>query len=189
MEESNRYDEIGTQQAEPIDPANLVDSVADETADDPVREGRPTKYKPEYCQEIIEFFSIPPSREVEVVQYDKSGNDHVTYQTKANPIPFFAAFARKIGVNDDTIVEWEKVHPEFSAAYKKAKELQKEFLIENGLAGLYNATFAIFTAKNITDMRDVRDFNNNVILKDGEVTRERAKEILAELAASDDSSE
>ena len=36
----------------------------------------------------------------------------------------------------------------------KAKDLQKEVLIQNGMAGLYDKTFAIFTAKNVTDMRD-----------------------------------
>ncbi|MFH2114398.1 MAG: hypothetical protein ABIJ86_07820, partial [Spirochaetota bacterium] len=52
-------------------------------------------------------------------------------------------------------VAWSKVHSEFRTAYLRAKELQKTVLIENGTAGLYQAQFTIFVAKNCTDMRDV----------------------------------
>jgi hypothetical protein len=46
-------------------------------------------------------------------------------------------------------------------AYNKAKEYQKFFLIENALAGLYNPTAFIFTAKNITDMRDQQEVKHS----------------------------
>lgn len=128
--------------------------------------GRPTKYKPEYCDEIVEFFSVEPTREVEVVTIDKKGNESVRYEQKPNPLPQLVHFAAKIGVDDDTIVEWAKKHKEFSAAYNKTKRLQKAFLIENGLhAGRYAPAFAIFTAKNITDMRDV--IETEITGKDG----------------------
>lgn len=113
--------------------------------------GRPTKFKKQYCQAIVDFFSTPPNREVKV------GNNE--YELRVNNFPKFHEFADSIEVNGDTVVDWaakenEKKYPGFSAAYKKAKELQKWFLIENTLAGLYNPTFSIFTAKNITDMKD-----------------------------------
>jgi len=110
---------------------------------------RPTKYKPEYAKKLITFFSIPPNKIVK----KKVGKDTKEI-TVLNELPFFSIFAHNIGVCHDTLCEWVKVHKEFSEAYKKAKELQKAFLITNGLAGLYNPAFAIFTAKNITDMRD-----------------------------------
>jgi len=116
---------------------------------------RPTKYKKEYCEEIIEFFSKPPFFEREIEYRNKDGDVYKTeFKREANSLPFISAFARKIGVCRDTINEWTKKHKEFSDSLKKAKELQKEFLITNGLLGLYQPTFAIFTAKNITDMRD-----------------------------------
>lgn len=110
--------------------------------------GRPTKYKPEYCQEIIDFFSVFPYNE-------KEG------KMVANQLPFLSAFARDIGVCHDTLIEWTKIHEEFSESYKNAKELQKEFLITNGLLGLYNPTAFIFTAKNITDMRDKQEHEHS----------------------------
>lgn len=116
--------------------------------------GRPTKYKPEYCQEIIDFFSTEPSREVEITNRNKKGEEWTTYKEVANPIPFLSAFARKIGVCHDTLLEWASVHGDFSVAYNKAKALQKEFLIQNGLKGFYPPASFIFTAKNITTMKD-----------------------------------
>lgn len=121
--------------------------------------GRPTKYEPEYCQEIIDFFSVEPTREVDVVTTFKNGTTKESTEERPNHIPFFADFADKIGVNGDTIVEWAKRHEEFSAAYMRAKALQKQHLITCGLLGLYNSKFAVFTAINITDMRDKQEHN------------------------------
>ncbi len=73
--------------------------------------------------------------------------------------PFLFEFAHEIGVSDRTLERWAKKHKEFCRAYKEAKELQKNFLIINGLLGLYKPAFAIFTAKNITDMRNEKSLN------------------------------
>lgn len=117
--------------------------------------GRPTKYKPEYCTAIVEFFDGPRTQErVKSITTGKNEYERTDYETVPMPLPTFAKFARSIGVNGDTIVEWTKHYPEFSAAYNAAKDLQKEFLVDNGLAGHYPPASFIFTAKNITDMRD-----------------------------------
>lgn len=59
--------------------------------------GRPTKYKSEYCAEIISFFSKKTFHEIK----DKSSLKRI-----ANPLPYLSSFARKIGVNQDTLHEW-----------------------------------------------------------------------------------
>lgn len=46
---------------------------------------------------------------------------------------------------------------EFHNSYKEAKELQKEFLMSLGLAGVTPSGAYIFTAKNVTDMRDKQE--------------------------------
>jgi hypothetical protein len=109
--------------------------------------------------------------------------ESVKYRLIPNKMPTLFRFARNIGVNYSTVWRWaEKGNDEalekmiesqmkagktdkealeiaqsiqeFCNAYKEAKELQKEFIITLGLAGASPAPFAIFTAKNVTDMRD-----------------------------------
>ena len=63
--------------------------------------GRPTKYKPEYCDELIEFMG--------------------DYLSPCS----FDSFAGKIGINQDTLYEWAKVHKEFSEAKKLAESRGK----------------------------------------------------------------
>ena len=124
--------------------------------------GRPTKYKPEYCAKMIEFFNISPTREIVDVTTSNNGATTERYREIPNKLPFISAFAREIGVNIDSLYEWEKEYDDFSEAMKIARELQKEFLIINGLNGSYNPTAFIFTAKNLTDMRDVQETTTNV---------------------------
>lgn len=127
--------------------------------------GRPTKYKPEYCQAIIKFFDVEPYEDKPLDHYDKDGNVKWTdYKRVANRLPTLRNFAKSIEVSIDTVYEWIKQHEEFSDAFTHAKDLQKWFLIENGLNGCYNPMFAIFTAKNITDMRDKQEVDNNVFI-------------------------
>lgn len=157
--------------------------------------GRPSKYDPKYCEEIIKYFDIEPNYEKELNHTTAKGSTWTDYKKWANTLPTFLGFAKKINVNGDTLVEWasarypedyedetlrgELKHPDFSAAYMRAKELQKWFLIENGLNGLYNPQFAIFVAKNITDMKDKTEtdltsdgekLEGLVVIKDGSKT-------------------
>jgi hypothetical protein len=105
--------------------------------------GRPTKYKRQYCDEMVEYFSVEP--------YTVNPK---TKKKEASDIPSMAGFASKIGVCKDTLIEWKDVHAEFSAAYKKAKALQEKWLIVNGLQGAINTPFGIFVLKNLQDYKD-----------------------------------
>lgn len=103
--------------------------------------GRPTKYKVELNELIVAYF---------------------LFETKEGRLPFLSKFAREVaGVCENTMIEWTKEYEDFNEAYKKAKDIQKEFLIMQGLTGQYDRTFAIFTAKNITDMRDKTEVDQN----------------------------
>lgn len=62
--------------------------------------GRPTTYKPEYCEQVVE--------------YCKDGDS-------------LTAFAADIGCCRDTITEWRKVHPSFSLACKRALALGQKY--------------------------------------------------------------
>jgi len=64
-------------------------------------------------------------------------------------LPTIEGLAISLGVNTDTIVEWEKKYPEFSATIKELKEKQKNQLINDGMYGgkEVNSTMAIFILK------------------------------------------
>lgn len=132
------------------------------------KNGRPTKYRRKYATMLVEYFSKDPFKEIQVTITTAKGATITKTQLVSNQLPTFLGFAQKIKVNGDTLVEWAKgktksgkdKYKGFPAAYKKAKELQKWFLIENGLKGLYNPAFAIFTAKNITDMKDKQEIDH-----------------------------
>lgn len=119
--------------------------------------GRPSKYDPKYCQELLEYFDIEPSYESEVTIRYKNGDEKTEYKQVANNLPTLAGFARKIGVHRDTLNQWSHEYPEFSDSLKKAKEYQEDILVTNGLQGLYQGPFAIFTAKNVLNWRDKQE--------------------------------
>jgi hypothetical protein len=125
------------------------------------KKGRPSSYNKKYCQDIIDFFDISPYEIIKLKKKYKDGTIEEIYHEVANDLPLLSKFAVNINVCRDTLIEWTKKHPEFSDAYKKAKELQRTILITNGLRNNYQTAFAIFTAKNLTDMRDVQTINLN----------------------------
>ena len=105
--------------------------------------GRPSKYEPRYCEEIIAFCR---------------GGYSIT------------AFAGSIGVARDTISEWATQHAEFSAAVKMAKaaatlayeEAAARVRAKGGGPG--TATMIIFGLKNMApdDWREKSEVEHGV---------------------------
>lgn len=92
--------------------------------------GRPTKYIPSQITPKIE-------------QYFREC-------TKENmELPTIEGLALKLDVDDETLLEWGKKYPEFSATLKKILEKQKIRLMSDGLYGgkEVNANMAIFLLK------------------------------------------
>lgn len=119
--------------------------------------GRPTKYKRKFCDEIIEFFDVAPWEMREVATHLRNGSTVIKDERYPSRFPTMERFAHNIGVHVDTMIEWTTKYPQFSEAYKRAQQLQKDLLVENGLQGAYQSNFAIFVAQNFTDMRDKKD--------------------------------
>ena len=121
--------------------------------------GRPSKYDPKYVEELIKFFDVEAYREMPIL--DKEGNT-VAIKAVPNKFPTLARFACKIGVTRETLWDWATatddegnlIHPEFSNAYKRAKEFQESILVAGAMAGAFQANFSIFTAKNVLGWRD-----------------------------------
>lgn len=125
--------------------------------------GRPSSYDPKYCDELIKFFSVEHFEE-KVVARVTGKNDYEKEEFKeiANKIPFINAFARKIGVSHDTLYEWARVHPEFSASMSRAKDLQAEMIVSNALKGLYQPHFAFFAMKNMHGWKDKTEIDHGI---------------------------
>lgn len=114
------------------------------------------KYKREYADQLIEYFNEPPTRVEYIKRYDREGN-----VKEEEPIvvgadyPTFEGFAIKIGVTSRTLENWAAAYPTtFGAAYERAKDVQKNMLIVNGLGGRYNSKFAQFVASSQFDMAE-----------------------------------
>ncbi len=120
--------------------------------------GAPTKYRPEFPQMMIDYFSIKPWYWRDEIRTSKKGEPYTVRVKDMNDIPFFNTYCMKIDISQKQMLEWVKdpKKGEFSKAYKICKDLQKNFLIQIGARGLSNPAMTIFTAKNITDMRDTR---------------------------------
>lgn len=118
---------------------------------EPAKLGRPTKYRESYCDEIISFFDEDP--------FTASEDNNGKPAYNACRLPTLERFAHNIGVHVDTLYEWASVHPVFSEAKKRALQLQKDILVQNGLIGAYDKTFAIFTCKAVAGMRDGGEVN------------------------------
>jgi len=127
--------------------------------------GRPTKYRPEFVQELIDFYSVEPYEDIDIPHYKKGELVWTDKKRMPTKLPTLVQFAKhltkkykKIGIR--TVYDWidpkhSSYQEEFSHAYTRvAKPLQKDFLIQNGLQGFNNPLYAKFIAINLTDMRD-----------------------------------
>lgn len=118
--------------------------------------GQPTKYRDEYCEQILE---------------------HMREGLSAS------SFAGVVGVSMDTISEWRKVHPEFSEAVKKGQGSRVLYWEKRLCAGSKNdALPIIFALKNVhpEEWRDRREiemsgqviaFEPSLLLAAAEVAR------------------
>jgi len=132
--------------------------------------GRPTLFREEFAQQLIDYFNIDAY--TEKVELNKDGNPVVI--KVANKFPTLARFATMIGVTRETLHDWatskkedgELKYPDFSYAYKRTKDYQEAILVEGTMLNVFNAPFSIFTAKNVLGWRDKTE--QEITGKDGE---------------------
>lgn len=91
--------------------------------------GRPSKYLPEYCQDLLDYCN-------------------------AEKLPWLKTWGHRIGVSVDTLSEWCKVHPDFSAAYKQGQAIQEYKIYAGASTGKLNPNISIFGLKNLHGWKD-----------------------------------
>jgi hypothetical protein len=115
--------------------------------------GRPTKYKPEYCEEMLKFFlEWPEYREVEEDAVS-AGRKVKVIKRYPNRPPTLNKFSIKIGVDRTTLTRWAKENPDFCIVYERCVTIYEEFLSDKGLSSEYNAGFAKMLLSNHTRLK------------------------------------
>lgn len=134
--------------------------------------GRPTKYKPAYCQQIIDYFSNNDA--YEILEHESDETRKKAFLNR--PLTIYG-FAQKIGVDVDTLANWANyrdedgalVNPEFFGAYKAAMTMQAKMVLEGGMSGVYNPLISALILKNNHGFKDVQTKETEVyISKDTE---------------------
>lgn len=136
--------------------------------------GRPTAYKEEYAQQLIDYFNKEVVKEILTIT-EGTGKSQWRKEEKRYEALFFPTlelFANEIGVDDDTLANWanaknedgSRKHPEFFGAYTRAKRIQKGLLLQFALIGKLNPGFAQFFAINEYGMQ-----SKSVVENTGEV--------------------
>jgi len=104
--------------------------------------GRPTKYKVEY----------------NTTEYLQGYFDHCEEEKELVSLCGLAVY---IGVCEDTLQEWKKIHPEFSVSLNKIKQVSKNMLCNKGLNGTYNSTIAKLILSANHGLRERTDITTN----------------------------
>lgn len=149
--------------------------------ENPQKAGRKSKYRPEFCQDIINYFDVPAiikTPDKTTIDPDTEETIVLSYKEKANDFPMFVDYAIKIGVCLDTLNEWTRRHPEFSDSYKKAKQMQERNWQLCSMKGLYSPAFTIFMGKNVYGWTDKQQIEvGNIEDKSIKVTFEGAETV------------
>lgn len=117
--------------------------------------GKHSLYKPEYAQQIIDFFS-PPHFLVKNMTITKPDGPQIDKtEREALPLTFLSDFAASININRiwyaKIFENWSAEFPEFGQAMEEAKKLQQDRIRVNTHLGLYSTqAFSIFSMKNMS---------------------------------------
>jgi hypothetical protein len=115
--------------------------------------GRPNEFKESYIQAVDEYLQICTDEEVQRIKTD--GTKSITYEFGIKvKLPSIEGFADFIGVARSSIYEWEKAHDEFKIALDKIRSVQKQRLINNGLAGVYSPVITKLILSSDHGMRE-----------------------------------
>lgn len=118
-------------------------------------------YKKEYSQKLTDFFSR-------------------FIGSEAEKMPFMIDFCLENKISLVDAYKWLKDEPEFREAYRLTKKIVESGLVNRALKNQYNATFAVFTAKNLLGWKEKTEskveLNGTISLADLAKKRKEEKE-------------
>jgi hypothetical protein len=112
----------------------------------PAKMGRPSEYTPEVCKELLQYVQ----KHIDFVK-SKPIDELKKYVVD---FPSVEQFNIAHGWDVDVQTQWKELYPDYLRAYKKAMDMIKQYFVLAGTSGIYHPIFCMFTAKNMTDMRD-----------------------------------
>lgn len=118
------------------------------------RPGQPTKYKKQYCDLIIRYFT--EAEPVVKIVDDPGGKGGTQTKYETLRVPTIRGFAARIGVTHKTLYNWTEQHVEFLHAFERACALQDAIVEELGLAGRLGKGLAELYFMNRLEYRDSR---------------------------------
>lgn len=126
--------------------------------------GRPLTYSPEIIKKAEEYLSLC----VDGSQVIGDGVNNKVYPKVQ--LPNIGGLALYLGVNKDTVNDWRKKYPEFSAIVDRLLIEQEQRLLNGGLSGTYNASISklILTKHGYNDSQQIThsgDENNPITIK------------------------
>ena len=124
---------------------------------------------------IRHFSGAPYSESIDTAWHSNGEVRQESLRRIANPLPTFEGFATKIGVCVRTLAQWEEAHAYFREACERARDMQRDFLVQNALLGLCDASFARMVASAVCGLQDSQH-----------LTLETAATIVDDLHAPDD---
>jgi hypothetical protein len=119
--------------------------------------GAPTTYKPEYCEMIIEYM-LNPDNTRDVFKVMNTKEDGIVNHKVGKLFNHISGFAAKINTPTAVLLDWCDKFPDFGLAYKKAKEIQLQQMVDGMVSGVYNPAGTIFALKNMhkwTDRQEI----------------------------------
>lgn len=126
----------------------------------PPRTGRPTLYRDEYCDSVVEYFQRPrPPR--------TSTDDRIL----PGELPSLSAWGNERNISPQLISDWQNRHAAFREACTRAKAIGAELLSDRALNGQYNAQYAAFYAKNAFGWKDRSEVETVTRVEDSDATQ------------------
>jgi hypothetical protein len=115
--------------------------------------GRPTKYREDFPQKMIDYFKRPMWQYEEIEVATAKGVQKITQKVPCEP-PFVEGFCEEIMISKRTFYDWVEKYPDFSHAFSIAKQAQANRLANHAMLGGYNSSISKLILANCTDYKE-----------------------------------